>query len=111
MIIIIGIITGGVAYTIMQVMANAKRSSTKTTLQVLKGAISSYEQEKGEYPKSLKDVQASGILKGKLPMDGWGRPFVYTISSAENAKHPYELYSRGPNPKEKASRIDAWTAK
>lgn len=111
-IVIIGVITGGVVYTIMTVMENARFSSTKTTIQLLKSAVAQYEQNKGEYPKSLQDVKAAGFLpKGNIPLDGWKRKFIYRETPGENAKHPFELYSQGPNPKEKASRIDAWTAR
>ena len=113
-IVIIGILVGGAMYTAMTVMENAKRSATKSTIQIIKMSLMNYKQEKGEYPKTLQDLLASGILPGKkLPQDGWEKKFVYRVTPGDDAKHPYELFSYGPDgPKGlKASRIDVWTTK
>ena len=110
-IVIIGILVGGGMYTAMTVMENAKRSSTKTTLQTIKNSLMLYKQEKGEYPKSIQDLIAAGFMKKPIPEDGWGRRFVYRATP--EGKNPYELFSYGPDGKAggKASRIDAWTTK
>ncbi len=110
-IVIIGIITGGVMYTAMTVMGNAKRSATKTTMQLIKNSLMSYHQEKGEYPKSLQELIAAGFMKKPLPKDGWERAFVYRVTA--EGKNPYELFSYGPDGKSggKASRLDVWTTK
>lgn len=110
-IVIIGIITGGVMYTAMTVMGNAKRSATKTTMQLIKNSLMSYHQEKGEYPKSLQELIATGLMKKPLPKDGWDRAFVYRVTA--EGKNPYELFSYGPDGKSggKASRLDVWTTK
>jgi len=112
-ITIIGILAGGIAYTAMTVMANAGRSSTKTSMQTIKNSLMLYEQEKGEYPKTLRALLDSGILKGgpKVIKDAWGQNFIYRVTS--DGKNPYELSSYGPDGKSggKASRLDAWTTK
>lgn len=110
-IVIIGILVGGAMYTAMTVMGNAKRSSTKTTMQTIKNSLMLYKQEKGEYPKSLQDLVAASFLKKPLPKDGWDQGFVYRPTP--EGKNPYELFSYGPDGKKggKASRIDAWTTK
>ncbi len=110
-ITIIGIMAGGIAYTAMTVMAGANRTAANTALQTIKSAIDMYKNEKGDYPKSLQQVVDAGMgLKKAQLMDPWGKRFQYTLTSGENAPHPYELYSYGPDgPKgKKASRISAW---
>lgn len=110
-IVIIGILVGGVMYTAMTVMGNAKRSATKTAMQTIKSSLMQYKQEKGEYPKNLNELVAAGLLPKPLPKDGWDRAFVYRVTS--EGKNPYELFSYGPDGKSgtKASRLDAWTTK
>ncbi len=112
-IVIIGILVGGAMYTAMTVMANAKRSATKNTIQTIKMSLMSYNQEKGEYPKTLQDLVAALFLNKPLPKDGWEKKFMYRVTPGDDAKHPYELFSYGADgPKgSKASRIDAWTTK
>jgi general secretion pathway protein G len=107
-LVIIGLITGGAIYFAMSYLENARRSSTRTTLQNFKVQILSYKTEKGEYPKSLQDLIAAGFLKKPLPKDGWDHNFVYRLTP--DGKNPYELFSYGPQGKAggKASRIDAW---
>lgn len=110
-IVIIGILVGGGMYTAMTVMANAKRSATKTTLQTIKQSLLSYKQEKGDYPKSLQDLIAATFLAKPLPKDGWDQRFIYRVTT--DGKNPYELFSYGPDGKSggKASRLDVWTTK
>ncbi len=103
-IFIVGLLVGGVMYLATTVMENAKRSSTKTTLQTIKFAVKNYQQEKGEYPKSLQEVIAADFLKKPLPKDGWDQPYRYEVT-----EDGFELYSYGPQGKKggKASRIKA----
>ncbi len=109
-IVIIGILVGGAMYTAMTVMANAKRSATKNTIQTIKLSLMNYNQEKGEYPKTLQELVAARFLNKPLPKDGWEKPFVYRVTPGDDANHSYELFSYGPDGKsgDKASRIDAW---
>ncbi len=108
-IVIIGILVGGIMYTAMTVMANARRTATNNTIQIIKTSIMLYKQEKGDYPKTLQDLVAAGFLKKPLPKDGWEKPFVYRLTP--DGKNPYELFSYGSEGKAggKASRIDAWS--
>jgi general secretion pathway protein G len=108
-IVIIGILVGGAMYTAMTVMENAKRSATSNAIQTIKTSLMLYKQEKGDYPKALQDLIAAGFLKKPMPKDGWDHSFVYRVTP--DGKHPYELFSYGPQGKAggKASRIDAWS--
>jgi general secretion pathway protein G len=56
---------------------------TRRQLEMLDVAISRYRAEFNSLPASLSDLPASGEFppfeRGKIPVDGWRRPFVYTI--------------------------------
>lgn len=103
-------LVGGALYFATSYFEQAKRSTTRTLLQGLKLQLENYKAEKGTYPESLVQLQKSGFYKAKgVPKDGWDRSFVYRIIP-EGGKHPYELFSYGPEGKgsSKESRIDAW---
>ena len=101
-IAIVGVLFGGVMYLGNMVMENANRSSTRTTLQLIKFAVKGYQQEKGKYPKNLEEAVAADFLKKPLPKDGWNQPSFYRAT-----EDGFELYSHGPQGKKggKASRI------
>lgn len=104
-IMIGGVIVAGATYFGYTMLQGAKRTSTASTLQAVDLAIMNYKSEKGEYPKSIKELIDAGFLKKPEPMDAWNHKFVYRITP--DGKNPYELYSYGPEGKggNKASRI------
>lgn len=101
-IVIVGMLVGGAMYLATTVMENAKRSTTKTSLQTMKYALMQYKQEKGEYPKDMNELVEMGLLKKPLPKDGWDQRIQY-----RRTEDGMELYSFGPQGKKggKKSRI------
>ncbi len=55
-IAIVGVLFGGVMYLGNMVMENANRSSTKTTLQLIKFAVKGYQQLKNDYESMLPEM-------------------------------------------------------
>ncbi len=111
-IVIGGLIMGGAFFGIKGYLEKARRDSTKTALNNIKTFLMFYQQEKGEYPRSLKDLEKAGMLgKNKktgqpnpLPKDAWYHPFQYRPT-----EDGYEMYSYGPDGKKgkKETRIYA----
>ena len=111
-IVIGGLIVGGGMWAMMGYLEKAKRDSTKTAMSSIKTFLMFYQQEHDTYPKTLKDLEKSGMLgKNKrsgqsnaLPKDGWGQQFQYRPT-----EDGYELFSYGPDGKKgkKESRIFA----
>jgi len=73
-----------------------------------KSAIDQFEQDNGNYPKSLQDlVQQPADAKNwrgpyftptNLPTDPWGNPYIYEYPGKHN-KNGYDLFSAGPDGK------------
>jgi len=74
----------------------------------IKSAIDQFEQDNGNYPKSLQDlVQPPADAKNwrgpyftptNLPTDPWGNPYIYEYPGKHN-KNGYDLFSAGPDGK------------
>ncbi len=84
----------------------AKITATKTQISNIKAALDLFEHDNGRFPTSEEGLQAlvdkpNGELSGwhqymeSLPMDGFGKPFVYRTPGA-NGKS-YDIISAGPD--------------
>lgn len=109
-------------------MKKARKGTAKTTMMTIKSGIMQYQVDTSKYPAKLKDLverPKSGDEKAtkkwdgpylgegvtEVPDDPWGERFVYKLAQPGAAsKHPYELYSYGPNGKgsPKEEHIDVW---
>jgi len=72
--------------------AEAKKCSTMANMQVIETALEMYEIENGNYPQSLSVLVEQNYL-ADLPLDGWGRNFIYRLKAADD----FELFSLGPD--------------
>lgn len=93
---------------ILSYLEGAKKSTAKQTVKALENGITLYYAHVGKYPDRLQDLMRAPTdekikkkwqgpyLKGdEIPEDPWGNPYQYKIT--QGAKHPYDLYSFGPN--------------
>jgi general secretion pathway protein G len=118
-LIIIGLLAGmtigGLAY-----VRQARYTNTDSILKNVKIAIDSFQLHTGMLPASLNDLlerpsnekiskKWQGPYLDKEPHDAWNNELIYRPT--KGGKHPYELYSWGPNgeaaPEEEWR--DAWT--
>lgn len=107
-------------------LKKAKKGTAKTTMMTIKNGIMQYQTELSKYPTKLKDLvvrpktgdekvtkkwDGSYLGEGveEVPEDPWGEAFVYKVGQP-GSKHPYELYSHGPNGKgsPKEEQISVW---
>lgn len=109
-VLIMGILAAVVGTGALQWVKRANRNSTITSLNALSQSIDLYKADMGTYPKQLEDLieapkgalakkwQGPYLSKAKTPQDGWGHEFYYKVTPG--AKHPYDLFSYGPNGEE-----------
>ena len=74
----------------------------------IKSAIDQFEQDNGNYPKSLQDLvqppadaknwHGSYLDSTNLPIDPWGDDYIYEYPGKHN-KNGYDLFSAGPDGK------------
>jgi general secretion pathway protein G len=102
---IMGLIMAMVVPAVNNSLKKAKKRTAVSSLRNFKNAITEYHNETHQYPTKLRDlIKKPTGLKGweepylafeEIPQDPWGQDFKYKVT--QGGKHPYELYSWGPN--------------
>ncbi|MGE0206654.1 MAG: type II secretion system major pseudopilin GspG [Candidatus Babeliales bacterium] len=117
-VLVLGILAAVGIPTYMNLRARAERNSTIVTLKNLKGQLDIFKADMGKYPAKLSELaeRPKGELAKKwqgpyfetVPQDGWKNDFYYKVTPG--GKHPYELYSYGPNGEEGSpdERFSIW---
>ena len=77
------------------ILNDSKADAAKLSIQQIEQALETYKvkaKNANKYPKSLEDA-AKLMKNGKVPMDPWGQPFVYSTTSS--CGKGYEIISIG----------------
>jgi general secretion pathway protein G len=114
-VIIIGILAALVIPKYAGRTEQARNAATKTQIDTLfSSALDMYEADNGNYPSTEQGLQALRVqpntepvpknwkgpyLKKDVPLDPWGKPYVYTYPGTHNPGG-YDLYSVGPDGQE-----------
>jgi general secretion pathway protein G len=120
-IIVLGLLAGLVAPQIFGRVSEAKSVTAKTQIELLAAALDSYRLDNGGYPTTeqglaaLRDKPAAGAvpvnwrgpyLRKDIPLDPWGRAYVYTFPGTRN-KTGFDLLSLGRDGKPGGEGEDA----
>jgi general secretion pathway protein G len=112
-IAIIATLAAVVAPSIFGNVGEARKSSVKSQIKVFALALDSYRLDNENYPvteqglESLRSVPMQGeppknwkgpYLHQLVPVDPWGRPYVYVSPGLANA-NSYDLYTLGKDGK------------
>ncbi len=95
-VVIIGILAGIGIPAISGKSEKAKISQAKANINAISSALAIYEMNNGAYPSSLDGLLDSSkegypfLDKSSVPLDPWGKPFVYTAPGAHNT-HKFDL--------------------
>jgi general secretion pathway protein G len=110
-IAIIATLAAVVAPAIFQNVGDAKTSAAKSQVEMLGLALNAYRLDNDQFPTSeqgleaLRTTPAAGgvprnwrgpYLTRVVPVDPWGRPYVYVSPGIRNPKS-YDLYTLGRN--------------
>lgn len=111
---IIGMVMGLVGPRVLNYLADSKAKTTQIQLLSLSGSLDLFFLDNGRYPTSSEGLgalvarpQAADRWNGPylkpaaLPVDGWGRPYVYR--SPGQGGGAYDLTSLGPSGQEGGS--------
>jgi general secretion pathway protein G len=106
-IVILGLLIGLVAPAVLRQLGHAKGSIAKQSVAQLDSVLDMYKLDAGSYPSTQDGLQAlitqpadvpnwAGpyLKSGSLPLDPWGRHFLYQAPSARPG-HDYDLCSLG----------------
>lgn len=123
-IMIVLLIIGAIMFLgtrlINQAMGAMKSTKAQATLQDLRLGIDRYKADTEQLPQKLNDLikkpsspetvsrKWRGPYFGKkgideIPVDPWDNEYKYKVT--KGGKHPYDLYSEGPDGEQK---IDIW---
>jgi general secretion pathway protein G len=114
-IVILGILAGLVLPRFMGRTEEAKRTKAKLQIENLEAALKLYKLDNGVYPTTEQGLEAlvskpttgaipknwreGGYLeKGQVPLDPWGRPYVYLCPGIKNKD--FDLKSLGADGEE-----------
>ena len=105
-IAIIATLAAVVAPSVFRNVGDAKTSAAKSQLEIFSLALNSYSLDNGAYPTSEQGLEAlrtapstSTNWKGPylsriVPLDPWGRPYVY-VSPGRESPTSFDLYTLG----------------
>lgn len=104
-VVIIGLLIAFVAPDFFKQLGKSEVTSARAQMDSLAKALDSYRLDTGRYPPSETGLKAlvekpagenrwnGPYLRGALPLDPWGNPFVYRF--AGNTAQGFELESFG----------------
>ena len=107
-IVVIAILATLVAPNIFQNVGAAKSATAKSQIEMLGAALDAYRLDNGAYPTTQQGLAAlwekptidppanwrAPYLRKAVPMDPWGRPYVYVFPGEQNP-NGYDLISYG----------------
>ena len=119
-LIVIGLLAGLVAPQILGRVSDARITTAKTQIELLGVALENYRLDNGVYPttqqglEALRSQQASGgarnwrgpYLRKAVPLDPWGRPYIYRNPPAGDRAAGFDLQTLGKDGKPGGSDED-----
>ena len=118
---IIATLVAVVAPSIFRNVGDAKADAAKSQIEILTLALDAYRLDNDSYPTSEEGLAAlrtkptagasprnwrGPYLRKDVPLDPWGRPYVYVAPGVENPTS-YDLYTLGRDGKPGGSDEDA----
>ncbi|RMG57021.1 MAG: type II secretion system protein GspG [Deltaproteobacteria bacterium] len=102
-VVIIGLLAALVGPRLFSKLGKSKQAAAKLQIELLGQALDQFRLDTGRYPTTQEGLEAlntnPGIekwdgpyLKKKVPLDPWGRPYIYR-SPGEHGE--YDLFSYG----------------
>lgn len=98
-VIVLGLLAGLVAPQILGRVSEARSETARTQLELIRVALDNYYLDNGRYPTTSQGLEAlrtrpasdpeprdwrGPYLRGEVPTDPWGRPFIYRSPGEQN---------------------------
>ncbi len=114
-VVIIGILAGIALPKLSGHTRRAEITKARAEIESIGTALSLFETDMGEFPKSLQELVSSPgsdrwngpYLQKGMPLDPWKRSYVYACPGQHNTK-TYDLSSLGPDGVESSDDIVNW---
>lgn len=83
----------------------ALQTRAKTDLNMFKHGLEMYVADKGQYPTESEGLSAlEGLYIQKLPIDPWGRNYIYRLPGPDGK--PFDILSYGEDAKPGGDEAD-----
>ncbi len=121
-IVVIAILATLVAPNVFQHVGRAKDTTARAQMEMLGAAVDAYRLDNDQYPTteqglaalntrpsggpSPRDWRGPYLKKREVPLDPWGRPYVYRSPGIANPEG-YDLLTRGRDGREGGTGEDA----
>ncbi|WP_042150669.1 MULTISPECIES: type II secretion system major pseudopilin GspG [unclassified Pseudoalteromonas] len=99
-LIILGLLGSLVAPKLFSKVSSSKKKAAVAQMQMFETAIDTYRLDIGTVPANLQELRASSnpswdgpYLPKEIPMDPWGKPYIYTVPGQNG--NPYGIMSYG----------------
>jgi general secretion pathway protein G len=98
-VIVLGLLAGLVAPQILGRVSEARSKTARTQLELIRVGLDNYYLDNGRYPTTEQGLEAlrtrpssapeprdwrGPYLRGEVPNDPWGRPYIYRSPGEEN---------------------------
>lgn len=108
-IVVLGMLAALVAPNIFSNVGSARETTARSQIELLGAALDAYRLDNDVYPSTTQGIDAlrtepfsdprprawrGPYLRREVPMDSWGRPFVYRSPGVDNP-WGYDLVSLG----------------
>ncbi len=105
-LVILGILAALVVPKFSGRTEQARQAAARSQIAIFSTALDAFEVDNGYYPKGRNGLQDLVVqprdaqnwkgpyLKGEIPNDPWGNPYIYECPGKHNANH-YDLMSMG----------------
>jgi general secretion pathway protein G len=119
-LVVLGLLAGLIGPQLFGRVGEAKTTTARTQMELIGVALDSYRLDNGNYPVTAQGLDALNTRPGRppaplnwrgpylrkaVPMDPWGRPYVYAAPA--RGGEGYELRSLGRDGAEGGSGEDA----
>ena len=120
-IVVIGMLAALVAPNVFQHVGTSKEAAARSQIEMLGAALDAYRLDNDVYPTAAQGLEAlrreplaeprprnwrGPYLRKEVPVDPWGRPYVYRSPGVANPG-AYDLLSYGRDGKENGDGEDA----
>lgn len=122
-VFIIGLLSSVVLFNVLGARTDAQVKTAKVNISAMSQALEQYALDAYDYPSEQQGLEAlisrpdnlpssasyrtGGYLqKASIPLDPWGRPYVYERPGDKSGR-AYDLYSLGADGKEGGDELDA----
>jgi general secretion pathway protein G len=113
-LLVLGLLAALVTPSVLSMLEESKKKVARLQMDELHAALKAFRLDQDRYPTASEGLNAlvqkaptlphpdrfpaAGYLSAALPLDPWGRPYLYLAPGRSGAA--YELISRGPDPEQ-----------